>query len=378
MNLKLFLLASSAAIPVTSAAYGQDLLMPVEPIDYVGACGAAGDGFYTIPGTQTCLSIEGKLEFNIEIFDSKSVGNIAYLNGETNDNDPFFVTPDVAGLYIEDDYAADWSFTSEATVTFSTETPSDLGTIKTYFELEVVSDNSNNLDALEVTTFDSGYGAIGPILFGYTETIYEYSDAYTLDGGINGGTDVDQIQLSKTVGSWEVAFAAEDPRDRYDGDPKNATGDYPDLALALIRDFTNADIQASFGVTDRTSGTGWAAQIGGTVELANDMINLRGIFAYSDNAPEYVGGTNCSGKCPNEGGWWSTLLSGEIDITSTVQLQATASYLEAPTSYEWDGALSVAWSPTDASEVSVGVLYENDDGSDSVEFHTQLTTSFGD
>ncbi|WP_421723421.1 porin [Bauldia sp.] len=377
MKLRHVLLAGTAAGPVASPAVASDLLLAVDPIDYVAVCSSAGDGYIAIPGTQTCLQVVGELEFNLEIHDSKSVGNIAVIGGEDPD-DPFTPTPPVAGFYIEDNYAANWEFTTEATLTVSTESPSDLGTVKTYVEIEVKSDNSDYLDSLEVATFDEGYGAIGPILFGYTDTIYEYSGAYTLDGGINGGTEVDQIQFSKTLGSWEVAFAAEDPRDRYDDDPKNATGDYPDLALALIRDFNNADIQASFGVTDRTSGTGWAAQLGGTLELANDTINLRGIVAYADNAPEYVGGSNCSGKCANEGGWWSTLISGEIDITSTVALQATASYLEEPSSYEWDAALSAAWSPTDAAEVSVGVLYENDGGSDSVEFHTQLKTTFGD
>ncbi|MCP4303898.1 MAG: hypothetical protein GY788_03255 [bacterium] len=370
------LLATTAIVPSASVAVGDELLLAVEPIDYVAVCTASGEGYYRIPGTQTCLSVSGELEFNIEIFDSKSVSNIAVVGGEEPD-DPFVVSPRVVGYYVKDNYAADWSFTSEATVTFSTQTPSDLGTVKTYVEIEVESDNSDYLDSLEVATFDSGYGAIGPVLFGYTDTIYEYSGGYNLDGGFEEALTVDQIQYAGTLGSWGVAFALEDPRDKYDDDPKNAIGDYPDLAFALTRDFANANIQASLGVTDRTSGVGWGAQLGGTIELANNKISLLGVAAYSDNSPVYVGGTNCSGACANEGVWWSALLSTEIDVTRTVALQGTLSYVEGPSTYEWDAALGVSWNPTDTAKIQFEVDYEDDDGADSVEFRTRLTSSFG-
>ncbi|MCP4382174.1 MAG: hypothetical protein GY798_12310 [Hyphomicrobiales bacterium] len=372
-----FLLATTAIVPSASAAVGEELLLAVEPIDYVAVCTASGEGYYRVPGTQTCLSVGGEIKFNVAIFDSRSISSVKLLGEDIDELNPIAVTPKVQGLYIKSDYAANWSFTTEVNTTFSTQTPSDLGVIETYLEIEVERDFQTFLDTLVESTLDTGYASIGPVLFGYDDTIYEYDDGYTIDSGINADSTVDQIQYARTFGAWGIAVAAEDPRDRYDQNPKNATGDYPDLALALTRDFTNADVQASFGVTDRTSGTGWGAQLGGTIELANNAISLRGIAAYSENAPAYVGGVNCTGACANEGAWWNALLATEVDLTDTFALQGTVSYVDQPSSYTWVGAVQASWSPTDASAIEFELVYGDYGGAESVAFKSRFTTSFG-
>ena len=54
------LLASAAALTTLSVAHAADLPMTkAEPVEYVKICSEFGDGFYYIPGSDTCLSING-------------------------------------------------------------------------------------------------------------------------------------------------------------------------------------------------------------------------------------------------------------------------------------------------------------------------------
>ncbi len=100
-------------------------------------------------------------------------------------------------------------------------------------------------------------------------------------------------------------------------------------------------------------------------------------LAYSENAPVYAGGKNCVGACPNEGVWWSAMLSGQVNLTRTVSLNATSSYLGGPSSQEWQAAGGVGWAPSKAALLSAELLYIDQSGTDSLSFHTQLKTSFG-
>ena len=60
MKLKTLLLGSAAAlIAVTGARAADAVVADPEPVDYVRVCDMYGAGFYYIPGTETCISING-------------------------------------------------------------------------------------------------------------------------------------------------------------------------------------------------------------------------------------------------------------------------------------------------------------------------------
>ncbi|MEO9959749.1 MAG: porin, partial [Nisaea sp.] len=69
MNIKSLLLGSAAALVAVSGARAADVIMPVapEPVDYVRVCDVYGTGFYYIPGTETCLSINGYVRFQYNV-----------------------------------------------------------------------------------------------------------------------------------------------------------------------------------------------------------------------------------------------------------------------------------------------------------------------
>ncbi|MBN9023365.1 MAG: porin [Rhizobiales bacterium] len=390
MRLTALLMASAAALVPSSLSAGE-LVLGVDPIDYVRVCDAFGSGYMYLPGSQTCLSVGAYLQFDAWFYDSRESQhffNVAdYLTGAvapgTDPSNPLAERSGVVAgyLYDTDDYAAAWTMSEEIKVTTIAQTQTDIGVVATYARLVVYNGidptNSNDAAALSrAVTLDRAYAAIGPVFVGYYDSIFAYqAAALSLDANINADPQVDQFQLRHTVGPWGVAFALEDPRDWFTG-ASNITGDYPSLAAAFTGTWKSAYFQAAFGATDRTTGTGWGAQLSGSLGSGTQpqmQVNL----AYSENAPVYVGGTNCTGACANEGAWWSAMLSGQVNVSKTLSLNATSSYLDGPGTYQWQAAGGIGWAPTGTALLSAELLYIDDAGSDSLSLHTQLKTSFG-
>ncbi|RDJ13553.1 porin, partial [Rhizobium phaseoli] len=69
MNIKSLLLGSAAALAVVSGAQAADAIVAAEPepVEYVRVCDAYGTGYFYIPGTETCLKIEGYIRFQVNV-----------------------------------------------------------------------------------------------------------------------------------------------------------------------------------------------------------------------------------------------------------------------------------------------------------------------
>src|SRR3989442_4329286 len=60
-KVKSLLLGSAAGIVAVAGAQAADLPVKAKPVEYVKICSLYGDGFYYIPGTDTCLKLGGDL-----------------------------------------------------------------------------------------------------------------------------------------------------------------------------------------------------------------------------------------------------------------------------------------------------------------------------
>ena len=89
MNIKSLLLGSAAALAVVSGAQAADAIVAAEPeaVEYVRVCDAYGTGYFYIPGTETCLKIEGYIRFQVDVgrgegdnsdWDSFTRGNVQF------------------------------------------------------------------------------------------------------------------------------------------------------------------------------------------------------------------------------------------------------------------------------------------------------------
>src|SRR5712691_7590189 len=75
------LLGSAAGLVSLGAAQAADMPVKAKPVQYVKICSLYGDGFYYIPGTDTCLKMGGFLRVQAEY--NAGAGAIAVGNGTT-------------------------------------------------------------------------------------------------------------------------------------------------------------------------------------------------------------------------------------------------------------------------------------------------------
>jgi len=400
MKIKSLLLGTAAVMAVSGAAQAADLAIAVEPIDYVKICDAFGVGYWYIPGTDTCLKIGGYVQLDVWFYDNDRVGNYANIANQltgavtptADPSNPLAQTSGViAGyLYGQDNYSQSWEMKTEAGANWNSRSMSDLGVIATSFNFVVTSDN-NTLDGTARTVrFDGGYGAIGPMMFGWTDSTFDPGGGYTYDGAIRSDRKVDQFRLSYLMGTWGIMLGLEDPRDSYGGGAINATGNYPDIVLAVTGGVGGLNLRGAVAVTDRTSGTGWAANLAATAKLG--VVDIKGVVSYSDNYKAASGGSNCNDSIArinsagnavwngcDDGQWWSGFLSAAVALSANFKAAGTISYQAGPNDDDdlWVGAAGLYYYPTARSEIGAELLWNGPEGGDdSIGGHLRFKTHF--
>src|SRR5947199_9947329 len=59
---KSLLLGSAAGVVAVVGAQAADMPVKAKPVEYVKICNLYGDGFFYLPGTQTCIRIGGSVQ----------------------------------------------------------------------------------------------------------------------------------------------------------------------------------------------------------------------------------------------------------------------------------------------------------------------------
>ena len=174
MNIKSLLLGSAAALAAVSGAQAADAIIAAEPepMEYVRVCDAFGTGYFYIPGTETCLKIDGYVRFQVD-FDSRD------------------------GAYADDN----WDAFTRARVNFTSKSDTELGELTGYIGMQINTSDSPTFGALQGTgstnafTLDEVYLQLG----GFKAGTY----LNWLDKGINGETD----QLASVFGTRMTSIA---------------------------------------------------------------------------------------------------------------------------------------------------------------------------
>ncbi|MBS1165606.1 MAG: omp2b [Proteobacteria bacterium] len=133
MNLKSILFGTAAGLMVATGAYAADLPGDAAPaaVDYVKVCDAYGAGFFYIPGTETCLRLKGRVRSSVTYHNYGGSANTSVDNV---------------------------AFRADAKVGFDARTASDLGTVRSYFEIDT---NSTNGITLSQAFIQVGYVTVG-------------------------------------------------------------------------------------------------------------------------------------------------------------------------------------------------------------------------
>ena len=145
MTMKTLLLGTAAGLVTLGAAQAADLPMTkAEPVEYVKVCNEFGDGFYYIPGSDTCLSING------------------YVRA-----DYWYFEPDSR---VDDGF----SFSGRGRVNFDARTATEYGTLRSFISLQY---NHSDPGTGNGVNADKAFIQFGGWTAGYATSFYDFYDA---------------------------------------------------------------------------------------------------------------------------------------------------------------------------------------------------------
>ena len=176
MNIKSLLLGSAAALAAVSGAQAADAIVAAqpEPMEYVRVCDAFGAGFFYIPGSETCLKIDGYVRFQTN-FGRNASGT------------------------------SDWNSFTRGQVNFDARSDSELGTLRGYIALQGNALNSTSRGV----NVDQAFIEIGGLKVGYFFNWW--------DDGLSGETDdigqntiFNSIRYTYTAGSFYAGLSVDE------------------------------------------------------------------------------------------------------------------------------------------------------------------------
>jgi hypothetical protein len=163
------LLAASSA-----GAYAADLPVAPEPVDYVRVCDAFGTGFFYIPGTETCLRVEGRVRAEYR-FD-----NFGDSDNSWDDREDF-------GTYTR----------ARGTIRLDARTNTEYGLVRAY--INTYFENNSNNGTGTGTTLEHAFIQFGNFTFGRTASLYDFWTGYSYGNFQTQYTD---------VRTWVAAYTA--------------------------------------------------------------------------------------------------------------------------------------------------------------------------
>lgn len=182
MNIKSLLLGSAAALVAVSGARAADavVIAEPEPMEYVRVCDVYGEGFFYIPGTETCLRIHGYVRFDVAGGDLVAndeealIGFDADLDGDIDADD--IELGGGTGITLEDDD----SYNTNARFSFRTTTKSEteLGTLTTYTETRFNYGDGGNQDGGTGVSLNFAWIQLGGLRVGKDESVFTTFTGY--------------------------------------------------------------------------------------------------------------------------------------------------------------------------------------------------------
>jgi hypothetical protein len=248
-------------------------------------------------------------------------------------------------------------------------------------------DTANSLGKNALFSLSDYYIEWGPILVGYTGSIFNYSHAvstYQLGSG-PVQNKIDQIRFSWASGPIGIQLAAEDYRDRANNAP---SGSIPDLVAALTFKSGIVDAKLAAGYGDRVGGlTGGAIPVGyesssntwgimGAIGIdlstiaKGDRLTVKACYSegtgewceYHSNGGEYAyansdfGGTNGQ---TNVGNYTYFGISGKHYLIPSVYLGLSYDSLQGTQGYLHRGIVDVQWEAAKGLNIGAEAVYQD-------------------
>ncbi len=190
MNIRAIILSSAAALSFGTVAHAADAIVAAEPepMEYVRVCDAFGAGFFYIPGTETCLKIDG------------------YVRFQTN------VGKDLSGT-------SDWDSFTRGQLNFDARSDTEFGALRGYIGLRGNADSASTGRGVNI---DQAFIELGGLKVGYFYNYWDDDLSGETDSLANGTTAFNSIRYNYTTDTFfvglgvdELEYNAGSPGDMY-------------------------------------------------------------------------------------------------------------------------------------------------------------------
>jgi len=182
--LKGLILGTAAWIVVAAGAHAADMPVKAKPVQYVKVCSLYGDGFYYIPGTDTCLKLGGFMRIQTEY--NMGSGGVATGNGGT-------MAP--LGRFDRSD-TNDVNYRVRSVISWDVRQQTEYGMLRTYirFGAEVTTPAQSGAGTTFSPYWDRAFLEFAGFTVGKTLSFFDlftYSGAYAYhDPRVTGDTTV--------------------------------------------------------------------------------------------------------------------------------------------------------------------------------------------
>ena len=338
-TVKSLLLGSAAAFVAFSGAQAADL--PVaEPVEYVKVCSTYGEGFFYIPGTNTCLQISGRARTDLYV-----TGNADKRNNEDS---------------------TEWDIRGNIAADARSET--EWGTLRSYVELEGRVDPSDNED--NGVTLEEGFVQFAGVTVGFAQSFFDFVE-YSFVNDIFSDEKVAQAAYTAAFGSgFSATIAIENRGDREVINDSYGSQTWPNAVAAIRVDQAWGSAQLSGAVMqnrtraedpgDTDSKLAWAAQAGIAINLP--FFGTEGSKwwvqgAYTQGALSYIGGEDAFNNTPNANNDDLGVLVGDFYVDANGQIHQTDAYAVGT-------GFAFQWSPSVVTSIGGYYAHLDQKGSD--------------
>jgi porin-like protein len=326
---KSLLLGGAAGLVAVAGAQAADLPVKAKPVEYVKVCSLYGEGFFYIPGTDTCIKIGGWVRYD-QYFGNTGGSGSPFITGSGGRNDSFD--------------SNDYGTRARTVVSFDVRTQTEYGTLRSYARFGF--DLSTNQQSTGGLYTERAFVQFAGFTFGKTQSYFDtwdhawsYANAFLGGGSSTSAGGRNLMAYTATLGngvSWTIA--AEDTTSRrgplWDAGTNGlALGSFPGpnawgevatpngcaTAAAVTSDQNIGNTAAPFSVSNTCATGDYAAQqvpdivsslridqAWGSAQISGALHQVRGNFYGNDTQSTITNGPNAfTGNRPSDVWGWA-------------------------------------------------------------------------
>ncbi len=357
MNFKRIALAAAAAAAATPAI-AADLPVVAEPVNYVEACSAYGDGYFKLPGQDTCIRVRGRIRTQYVSH------NLNDGLGDVTNQDEVDADPTV------DKETNDYKSYARGYLYFNSMTTTEFATIETFTAFLA----NHNQDGKDTVIIDDVYMQLGfesgSLLVGDTLSQFDSFLGYTWIGPVSQNlSEIYPLLISYTADLGNGVALTGSIEDSTERNGANNRADFVG-ALSVSQGWGSAKFSAAaHAIEDNDEDEeDYGFALGASVTItAMEGIEATFQAQYADQALSYVVGdfTDESGFTDAEGASGFNISGGfDADLSDKVSVMLDFSYLSLEQgSQDYDRTAvdaSVVYSPVKGLAFAVAAGWGDD------------------